>query len=56
MYSNHTGLPPVDPELAARHSQGHGQSFHDRFGTTLIAVGGLIGLLIVLSVIGRFVA
>jgi hypothetical protein len=51
MYRTPSGLPPIDPELAARHSRR--ASFHERFGGTLIALGALIALLVVLSVIGR---
>jgi hypothetical protein len=54
MYGNHTGLPPVDPELVARHSRR--QSIQDRFTGTVIGVAALIVLLVVLSVIGRFLA
>jgi hypothetical protein len=54
MFRNPTGLPPVDPELTARHSRR--QSLQDRSAGTLIALAALIALLVILSVIGRFLA
>jgi hypothetical protein len=52
MYHGPPGLPPNDPELTARY--GHKRTFRERFEGTLIAVGALIGVLVVLSIIGGF--
>jgi hypothetical protein len=46
------GPPPIDPDLTARYDRK--RSFIERFEGTLIAVGALIGLLVVLSLVGRF--
>ena len=52
MFGGPPGIPPTDPELTARY--GRGRRIIERFEGTLIAAGALIGLLVVLSIIGRF--
>jgi hypothetical protein len=49
------GLPPANPdsELLAKH--GRVRTFLERFEGTLIALGAAIGLLVILSIIGRLV-